>query len=104
MRRFPLIAALVVIAGCGREQPANDTATVLPVDTLKPLVVDSAPGDSVAALPPATTGTSTRTPATKTTRPTTIKRDSLSPNIGRDSVIRRRPGRMPATDTNTKRP
>ena len=92
--RAALLIPLVLLAACGERQPASDSTDALPIDTMKPVVVDSASIDSTAA-PAPSSGTSAK--ATTKTAPTTTttKRDSLSPNIGRDSVIRR-PRRIPA--------
>lgn len=100
--RTALLLPLVFLAACGEKQPASDSTAALTIDTMKPVVVDSAPVDSAAApAPSSNTGTKA---TTKTAPPTTTtKRDSLSPNIGRDSVIRPK-GRMPAIDTPTKKP
>ena len=101
--RSALLIPLVLLAACGERQPASDSTAALPIDTMKPVVVDSASIDS-AAVPAPSAGTGARA-ATKTAPATTTKtkRDSLSPNIGRDSVIRPK-GRMPAIDTPARKP
>lgn len=102
--RPALLVPLVLLAACGERQPASDSTAALPIDTLKPVVVDSAAIDSAAApAASSSTGGATTKTAPTTTTTTKTKRDSLSPNIGRDSVIRPK-GRMPAIDTPTKKP
>ena len=99
--RAALLIPLVLLAACGERQPASDSTDALPIDTMKPVVVDSAAVDSGASPAPAA-GTGAKA-TTKTAPTTTTKRDSLSPNIGRDSVIRPK-GRMPAIDTPARKP
>lgn len=102
MKSARFILGLILLAACGEQQPASDSTAALAVDTLKPVVVDSAAADKVAT-PAASTNMGAKSATTKTAPRTVTKRDSLSPNIGRDSVIRPK-GRMPAIDTPTKKP
>ncbi|HET9452725.1 MAG TPA: hypothetical protein VFO66_00475 [Gemmatimonadaceae bacterium] len=99
--RTALLIPIALLAACGERQPASDSTAALPVDTMRPVVVDSASVDTVAT-PAASSSTGTKA-ATRTAPATTTKRDSLSPNIGRDSVIRPK-GRMPAIDTPARKP
>lgn len=103
MKSARFILGLILLTACGEQQPASDSTAALAVDTLKPVVVDSAAANTAATTPAASTNMGAKAPATKTAPRTVTKRDSLSPNIGRDSVIRPK-GRMPAIDTPTKKP
>lgn len=122
MNRILISALLLGVTACTySEGGAADSSVALPVDTLKPLytraqedsirdadsarVADSVAAATAAAKTPATparTSTTTKTAPTRTT-PSPTKADSLSPNIGRDSVIRRPIRRLPAAPPDTIR-
>ena len=89
----------LLLAGCGRAQPAADSTAMLPA----PGVVKPDTGatlDTTPRLAPATPATST--PPARTVRPDTARRVD-TPLQRRDSVIQRRPLRVP-TIQDTARP
>ena len=110
-RSFVHVVLVAAVTACAAPKPdADSTATLAAPDTVKAAPVSNIAADSVrradsvAAAAAAASATKTKSASTKTgvpTKSTTTKTTASdttkgNPNIGRDSVIRRPPRRLPA--------
>ena len=112
MRLAAASLLLAVVAGCNPRSPAADTSAVVALDTATPVVVNAAAdtlprADSVRGTGGGNTagrGSAPIPPARKSPADTAVADSATTrlPPLGRDSVIRRRPGQLPV-DT-SKRP
>jgi hypothetical protein len=90
---------LVVITACAKPAERGDTTNVLPVDTVKPAATPLPPTDTTPTPAPVATKTSTKSAATKQSQTPVLRRDSI---IRHDTKDPRRT--LPTVDTTKKPP